>query len=54
MVLEIQFWSVKCMTVTVRYAKTSSISILSHQGMQEIAMVGLYENKPLQNDFKRI
>ena len=25
MVLDIQFWSVKCMTATVRYAKISSI-----------------------------
>ena len=29
--LGIQFWSVKCMTVTVRYAKISSISIPCHQ-----------------------
>ena len=53
-VLEIQFWSVKCTTVTVRYVKISSISIPSHQAMQAIAMVRLYENKPLQNAFKRI
>ena len=32
-VLEIQFWSAKCTTVTVRYAKNSSISIPSHQAM---------------------
>ena len=53
-VLEIQFWSVKCMTVTLRYAKISSICILSRQAMQAITMVRLYENKPLQNVFKRI
>ena len=53
-VLEIQFWSVKYTTVTVRYVKISSISIPSHQAMQAIAMVRLYENKPLQNAFKRI
>ena len=29
-VLGIQFWSVKCMTATVRYAKISSISIPSY------------------------
>ena len=50
-VLEIQFWSVKCTTVTVQYAKISSISIPFHQ---TIAMARLYENKPLQNAFKRI
>ena len=53
-VIEIQFWSVKCTTVTVRYVKISSISIPSHQVMQAIAMVRLYERKPLQNIFKRI
>ena len=52
-VLEIQFWSVKCTTLTVWYAKISSISIPSYQAMQAIA-VRLYENKPLQNAFKRI
>ena len=30
-VLGIQFWSVKCTTATVRYAKISSISISSYQ-----------------------
>ena len=54
MILEIQYWSVKCTAVTMRYAKVSSISIPSHQAMQVIAMVRLYENKPLQNAFKRI
>ena len=44
-VLEIHFWSVKCMTDTVRYVK-----IL----MQAIALVRLFENNPLQNAFKRI
>ena len=53
-VLEIQFRFVKCTTVTVRYVKMSNISILSHQTMQVIAMVRLYQNKPLQNAFKRI
>ena len=37
--LEIQFWSVKCTTVTVRYTKISSIFIPSHQAMQAIAML---------------
>ena len=54
MVLEIQFWSAKCTNVTVKYAKILSISIPSHQAMQAIAMVRLYENEPLQNAFKRI
>ena len=40
-VLEIQFWSIKCMTVTVRYAKILSISILSHQATQAIAIIRL-------------
>ena len=53
-VLEIQFRFVKCTTVTVRYVKMSNISILSHQTMQVIAMVRLYQNKPLQNAFKSI
>ena len=52
-VLEIQFWSVKCTTLTVWYAKISSISIPSYQAMQAIA-VRLYENKPLQNAFKHL
>ena len=51
--LEIQLWSVKCTPVTLRYVKISSISIPSNQAMQAIAMVSLYENKPLQNAFKR-
>ena len=38
-VLEIRFWSVKCMTLTLRYAKISSISIPSHQAMQAVAMI---------------
>ena len=46
------------MTATVLYKKVSSVSISSHQPshqvMQAIAMVRLYENKPLQNAFKRI
>ena len=55
-VLETRFWSVKCTTVTVRYAKILSIFIPSHrhQAMQAIAMIRLYVNKPLQNVFKRI
>ena len=57
-VLEIWFWSVKCTSVTVRYAKMPSIliSILSHQyqAMQANATVRLYENKLLQNAFKCI
>ena len=55
-VLETRFWSVKCTTVTVRYANISSIFIPSHrhQAMQAIAMIRLYENKPLQNAFKCI
>ena len=51
-VLEIQFWSVNCTTVTVRYAKISSMSITSHQAMQDVAIFRIYENKPLQNAFK--
>ena len=39
MVLEIQFWSAKCMTVTVRFAKISSISIPCHEAMQAIAVI---------------
>ena len=53
-VLEIQFWSVKCMITTVPYAKISNIPIPSHQAMQAITMFRLYENKPLQNAFKSI
>ena len=53
-VLEIQFWSVKCTTVTVRYAKISNTSIRSHQSMQAITIGRLDKNKPLQNAFKRI
>ena len=44
-VLEIQFWSVKCMIVTAQYVKISSIPIPSHQAIQVI--VRLYKNKPL-------
>ena len=49
MVLETWFWFAKCTTVTVPYAKISSISIPSHQhqAIQAIAMVRLYENEPL-------
>ena len=50
----INFWSVKCTTTTVRYAMISSISIPFGQAMQAIAMLRLYEKKPLQNVFKRI
>ena len=32
-VLEMQFWSVKCTTAAVRYAKISSIYIPTHQAM---------------------
>ena len=54
-VLEIQFWSVKCTTVTVRYAKISKISFpCHHQAMLAIATIRLDINKPLQNAFKRI
>ena len=52
--LEIQFWSVKCTTATVRYAKVLSFAIPSHQAMQAVALVRLYENKALQNAFKCI
>ena len=51
--LEIQFRSAKCTPVTLRHVKISSISIPSNQAMQAIAMVSLYENKPLQKAFKR-
>ena len=62
-VLGIQFWSVKCMTATVRYAKISRIFIPSHQAFSSsnasgkaIATVRLYvyENEPLQNAFNRL
>ena len=53
-VLEIQFRFVKCTTITLRYVKMSSISILSHQTMLVIATVRLYQNKPLQNASKSI
>ena len=59
-VLRIQFWSVKCMAATVLYdtQKFRAFPFLlirpSHQAMQAIAMVRQYENKPLQNPFKRI
>ena len=55
-ILETRFCSVKCTTVTVWYAKILSNFILSHQhqAIQAIAMVKLYENKPLQNAFKRL
>ena len=61
--LGIQFWFVKCTTATVRYTKLFIISIPSHQAFpstikqckrETIAMVRLYESKPLQNAFKRI
>ena len=39
MVFEIQFWSVKYMTVTVWYAKISGISIPCHQPIQAIAII---------------
>ena len=32
-VLDIRFWSVKCVTVTVGYAKIPNISIARHQAM---------------------
>ena len=56
-VMEIQFWSVKCTTVTVGYAKISSnISYLPIQAMQAIMdrLDAVDKNKPLQNAFKRI
>ena len=52
--LVIQLWSVKYTTNTLRYAEISSISILSHEAMQAIAIVRLYENKLFQIAFKRI
>ena len=58
-VLEIHFWSVKHATVTVRYAKTSSISIHSYQVMQagqckRSQWSDYHESKPFQNAFKHI
>ena len=53
-ILGIQFWSVKCMTATVRYANISSISTAFLIKRKAIAMDRLYQNKPLQNTFKRI
>ena len=55
-VLEIQFWSVKFTTVTVQYVRKNleHFHDPSRQATQAIAMVRLYENKPLQNAFKRI
>ena len=42
----------------MQYAKISSISIPCHQAMQAIAIIRLadyiYENKPIENAFKRI
>ena len=49
-VLEIQFWSVKCVTATVQYSEISSISIPSHQAFSSSNT----SNKPVQNTFKRI
>ena len=47
--------SVKCTTVTVGYAETSSnISFLPIQAMQAMTMDRLDENKPLPNAFQRI
>ena len=53
-VLKIQFWSVKCVTFTMRYAKISSISIPSHQAMQAIAMVRLRTISMKTNHFKMV
>ena len=53
-ILGIRFWSLKCTTATVRYAKNSSISTGLLIKRQAIAMDRLYQNKPLQNTFKRI
>ena len=52
MVLEIQYWSVKC--TTVWYAKISSIFIPYHQAMQAITMSRPDEKKPPENAFNRI
>ena len=55
MVLETHFWSEKCMTVTVRYAKNlSNIPFLFNREMQAITISRLREKKPLQNAFIRI
>ena len=54
-VLEIQFKSVKCTTVTVGYVNIlSNISFLPIQATQAITVDRLNENKPLPNAFKRI
>ena len=54
MVLEIRYWPVKYTTVTVRFqAKISSISIPSHQAMQAIAMIRLYDCMKT-NHFKKL
>ena len=56
-VVEIQFWSVKCTTVTARYAKISSISIPCHKAMQAIAIIrpaSYMRKKPIQNAFRSI
>ena len=54
-VSEIQFWSVKCVTIIAGYAKISSnISLLPIQATQAIRMDRLDENTPLPNAFKRI
>ena len=55
MVLEIQFRSVKCATVTGGLQKISTnSSFFPIQATQAIAMNRIDENKPLQNAFKRI
>ena len=55
MILEIQFRSVKCATVTVGLPKISNnSSFFPIQATQAIAMAKINENKPLQNAFKRI
>ena len=55
MVLEIQFESVKCTTVTVGYAKVlSNILFIPIPVAQAIKMDRLDENKPLQNAFKSL
>ena len=56
MALEIQLWAVKCTTITVRYAKISKafpfLPIKRCKRLQRLAK--LYENKPLQNVYKRV
>ena len=56
MVLEIQLWAVKCTTITVRYAKIPKafafLPIKRCKRLQRLAK--LYENKPLQNVYKRV